>query len=81
MQAHGAQCELTFAEVAPGRIQRAQRGGGADIRTPKKIVGTPDVLRERFHGTVCFLPQLRTLRNKAATYFSSQTKDIAGNRL
>jgi len=46
MQAHGAQREPAFTGVAPDRIHRAQRedesaaqrGGGADIRTPKKIV-------------------------------------------
>jgi len=58
MQAHGAQRELAFAEVASGRIHRAQRedgpaaqrAGGTDVRTPKKIVGTLYVLSERFYG-------------------------------
>lgn len=30
----------------------AQRGGGAGIRAPEKIVGTLDVLSEQFHGPV-----------------------------
>jgi hypothetical protein len=37
MQANSAQRELALAEVAPA----VQRGGGADVRTPEKIVGTP----------------------------------------
>lgn len=59
MQAHGATWPA-FAEVAPDSIHGAlrenelamQRGGGADIRTPEIIAGTPGDLSEQFHGPV-----------------------------